>query len=89
MIAQAGENIGGYVGHFVVREPPREARHGQRLGARRASADAPERQEVWRIVPVGEFAVHRIGTLLHQPLRLIAQLPTFQEKRINAGAQVN
>jgi hypothetical protein len=33
-----------------------------------------------------KFAGHRIGTLLPQLLSLIAQLPTFQAKQINAGA---
>src|ERR1700731_2040328 len=47
---------------------------------------APEVFEVLRIASVAEFAGHRIGTLLLQPLSLTAQLPTFQVKRIDALA---
>jgi hypothetical protein len=47
---------------------------------------APELYEDLRVDPIAEFARHRIGTLLPQPLSLIAQLPTFQSKQINAGA---
>ena len=47
---------------------------------------APELCEDLRVHPIAEFAGHRIGTLLPQSLSLIAQLPTFQAKQINAGA---
>jgi hypothetical protein len=46
---------------------------------------APELYEDLRVDPIVELAGHQIGTLLLQPLSLIAQLPTFQAKHIFAG----
>src|ERR1700722_16513949 len=44
---------------------------------------APEMFEVWRIASGAKFAGDCVETLLLQPLSLIAQLPTFQVKRID------
>jgi hypothetical protein len=62
MFAPAVANIGGYVGNFVLREPPRETRHSQRRGARRASADAPAVYPVAGLPPKGakSFASFRL-----------------------------